>query len=86
MSRSAPKRRAEKVRGPIETGAAVRIERPESGNELGVVKSLLNVHGHQNVLVQTESGEVVTMGDRVEVVDGVDATQARQNAEVGGNE
>lgn len=86
MSRAPQKRRPGQQQQTINNEDPVRVTKTSGKTVLGVVESKHRLHGHCSVCVSTASGELVTARDRVEPVSGVDAKQARQEAERGDND
>lgn len=86
MSAGGPLRRPEKGEKDALKGDPVEVSKTNGETVLGEVKSVYTVQGHRNICVKTSGGELVTVGERVKVLDGVQAKEARQEAERGDND
>lgn len=82
MSAGGPLRRPDKD-DTIGEGDPVEVSRTNGETVLGEVSAIVGVQGHSNVCVATADGELVTVGDRVEVVSGVLAREARKQSRGG---
>lgn len=82
MSAGGPLRRPDKD-DTLEEGDPVEVSRTNGETVLGEVTAIIGVQGHSNVCVATTDGELVTVDDRVELVSGVLAKEARKQARGG---